>query len=972
MKKRILSTFLTLVLLLTLLPTAVMAEGNTIYTDMSYKGAETGSYSQPYASFESALEKAQDGDTIVIKGKGFINVQTEEDAPFVINKAVTITGVGNSTGELYIRASGILLGADVTMRNVELNLANKYHNAIFVNGHSFTAENVTRGSGSRAVHLFAGGLASKATIQTPTPGSAAALTLKNSVFGNIHGGGMNGTYTGNAQINITNSTVGAIYGSGAKEAEFNRDGWFDTTEPPVPEVDADYSVTGPVKIAVDGASTAGGAYTVSVNGNGSNDTSLTINTAKESKKLNLAHLTGLTVNGGTAAIAEINSDATVTLENSAAISFAGSKTINSLSGGGKIVLGKEDTLTITGAFDDAYTFETSGGFKEASGPAEYDHTYITAGTNSATVNFVPHPTQSGLTLTRDGDGWKTSALPAIPAFVKDFQITERSKTLTTTEIGLENSYIPVTWESPSDSDQATLTQIPFRYEVTCGGHTYSGTANKENDFNAMISLEGAVIWFAASDRDPYTNMSEGILISGSLSYGVYQISVFAPDANGDEIQQSFTLIVTEESPSTTGTTTTIEKSGLQNVTFGDDLTLTATVTETASNAPVDNSAVEYYINGKKINSNPVSVTPDNGFKLDDNELRAIYPGNDTYAVSVDTASVTVSKATDAHIDGFHAPAGGTFDGTVHTGSQTNLTVQRNGVTLDSSPSVTVKYTLNGQAVSQPVFPGTYTVTLSAPAGETYMEIWQDAGNFTIGKAAPTVTASAEDKGSGTVELTATVSGVGAYFPTGSVTFSWDDQTFIENLSNGTASHTVSNATAGTHQYSASYTPADNDTLYNGASSSEQSVTVSGSQPQPPVKPEITLTRISITKAPDKTSYIEGDTFDPTGMEVTATYSDNTKAPVTGFTFEPKRALTTNDTSITVSYTENGVTKATTQAIAVTPKEPTVTPGAVVTISGAPATAVYGDSFTLTASAANADTNGTLPVQERAFRVRTLR
>ena len=957
MKKRILSTFLTLVLLLTLLPTAVMAEGNAIYTDMSYKGAETGSYDQPYASFETALENAQDGDTIAIKGKGFINVQTVEDAPFVINKAVTITGDGNSTGELYIRASGILLGADVTMRNVELNLANKYHNAIFVNGHSFTAENTTRGSGSRAVHLFAGGLAGTSAAS----GSNAALTLINSTFGNIHGGGMNGAYTGSAEIHIEKSTVGAIYGSGAKEATFNRDNWFDTTEPPAPAADpTQYPVNGTVKIAVDGASTAGGTYTVSVDGNGSSNTSLTVNDAISSKKLNLAGLSSLTVNGGTAAIAEINSDAAVTLENNAAIDFSGSttKTVSSLTGGGKIVLGKEDKLTITGAFDDAYTFETSGGFKGTSGLAEYDHTYITAGINSAKVSFNPHATQTDMNLEwKEGDGWKTSALPEIPAFVKGFQITKQSKTLTTTEIGQENSYIPVTWESPSDSDKATLTQIPFRYEVTCGGHTYSGTANEKNEFDAWINLESDFICFSASDGDPYNNTSEGILISGSLSCGVYQISVFAPDANGDEIQQSFTLIVTEDGTSTTETTTTIDKNGLQNVTFGDDLTLTATVT--ANDTSVDNPAVEYYINGKRINSNSVSVTPDSGFKLGSNELRAIYPGDTAYAVSVDTANVTVSKATDASIHGFQVPTGGTFNGTAHTGSQTNLTIQRNGITLDSSPSVTVEYTLDGQPVSQPVFPGTYTVTLSAPAGETYEEISkQSAGSFTIDKAAPTVTAAAEDKGSGTVELTATVSGVGAYFPTGSVTFSWDDQTFIENLSNGTASHTVSNATAGTHRYSTSYTPADNDALYEGASSGERSIDVNGSQPQPPVKPEITLTDISITKAPDKTSYIEGDTFDPTGMEVTATYSDNTKAPVTGFTFEPKRALTTNDTSITVSYTENGVTKTTTQAIAVTPKEPTVTPGAVVTISGAPATAVYGDSFTLTASAANADTNGT--------------
>ena len=965
MKKRILSTFLTLVLLLTLLPTAVMAEGNAIYTDMSYKGAGNGSYSQPYVSFETALEKAQDGDTIVIKGKGFINVQTEEDAPFVINKAVTITGGGNSTGELYIRASGILLGADVTMRNVELNLANKYHNAIFVNGHSFTAENTTRGSGSRAVHLFAGGLAGTSAAS----GSNAALTLINSTFGNIHGGGMNGAYTGSAEIHIEKSTVGAIYGSGAKEATFNRDNWFDTTEPPAPAADpTQYPVNGTVKIAVDGASTAGGAYTVSVNGNGSNDTSLTINTAKESKKLNLAHLTGLTVNGGTAAIAEINSDAAVTLENSAAIDFSGSetKTVKSLTGDGKIVLGKSDTLTITGAFDGAYTFETSGGVPGASGLAKYDHTYITAGTNNATVSFKPYNSQGDMDLQKSGNTWKTTPVPSSPSYVEGFTIKQNKIEHSFNKINgtagtAEGTSVDVEWTSSGSN--AYLEDVPLRFEVTLiGGAIYkvqsSVTKDNATDRNvAKIPELGMEIEMTTTQPtlgEGAITVQKDFTATGNVPTGTYFFSVFAPDANGGEIQQSFTLIVTEENSGKAETSTAITR--IDSAAFGDTLTLTATVT--ANNTPVSDPTVEFYINGKRINSNSVSVTPDSGFKLGSNELRAIYPGSGTHAVSVGTANVTVSKAADASIHGFHTPSNGTFDGTTHTGSQTNLAVQRNGVTLDSNPSVTVKYTLDGQAVSQPVFPGTYTVTLSAPAGETYTEIWQDAGNFTIGKAAPTVTASAEDKGSGTVELTATVSGVGAYFPTGSVSFSWDGQTFTENLSNGTASHTVSNATAGTHQYSASYTPANNDALYNGASSGGQSIDVNGSQPQPPVKPEITLTDISITKAPDKTSYIEGDTFDPTGMEVTATYSDNTKAPVTGFTFEPKRALTTNDTSITVSYSENGVTKTTTQAIAVTPKEPTVTPGAVVTINGAPATAVYGDSFTLTASAANADTNGT--------------
>ena len=974
MKKRILSTFLTLVLLLTLLPTAVMAEGNTIYTDMSYKGAETGSYSQPYASFERALEKARDGDTIAIKGKGFINVQTVEDAPFVINKAVTITGDGNLPGELYIRASGILLGADVTMRNVELNLANKYHNAIFVNGHSFNAENVTRGSGSRAVHLFAGGLTTTNTIQIPAPGSAAALTLKNSVFGNIHGGGMNGSYTGSAEIHIEKSTVGAIYSSGAKEATFNRDNWFDTTEPPAPEVNAAYTVNGSVNITVDGASTAGGTYTVSVDGNGSNDTSLTINTAKESKKLNLAHLTGLTVNGGSATVAAINETADVALNN-AAIDFSGSetKTVSSLSGGGKIVLGKEDMLTISGAFDGAYTFETSGGVPGASGLAKYDHTYITAGTNNVTVKFTPYSSQAGMSLTQSNNAWVTSAMPDSPSYVDAFSVLEESKTVAikASELNANDSAgvdVMVHWTSPGL--HASLADIPLRFSVLDSkGKVYAAQTIREKydpseeggegseAYVATISELGMKLEMADSEEanKGIITVRKNVSENRDVPVGIYIFSVFAPDANGGEIQQSFTLIVTEENSGKTKTSTAI--TSIDSAAFGDTLTLTATVT--ANGTPVDNPAVEYYINGKRIDSNSVSVTPGSGFKLGSNELRAIYPGDTAYAVSVGTASVTVSKATGARIDGFHAPSNGTFDGTAHTGSQSGLTVKKGSITLDDSPSVTVKYTLNGQAVSQPVFPGTYIVTLSAPAGETYTEIWQEAGNFTIGKAAPTVTASAEDKGSGTVELTATVSGVGAYFPTGSVTFSWDDQTFIENLSNGTASHTVSNADAGTYQYSASYTPADNDALYDGASSGERSIDVNGSQPQPPVKPEITLTDISITKAPDKTSYIEGDTFDPTGMAVTATYSDSTTKVLgsDAYIITPNGPLTVNTTEITVSYTEKGVTQTAAQAITVTPKDPTVTPGAVVTINGAPATAVYGDSFTLTASAANAGTNG---------------
>ena len=83
-----------------------------------------------------------------------------------------------------------------------------------------------------------------------------------------------------------------------------------------------------------------------------------------------------------------------------------------------------------------------------------------------------------------------------------------------------------------------------------------------------------------------------------------------------------------------------------------------------------------------------------------------------------------------------------------------------------------------------------------------------------------------------------------------------------------------------------------------------------------VNAALTLNSIAVTTAPSKTTYNEGETFDATGMVVTATYSDNSTEVVTGYTYSPNGALATSDTEITISYTENGVTKTATQTITV--------------------------------------------------------
>ncbi len=84
-----------------------------------------------------------------------------------------------------------------------------------------------------------------------------------------------------------------------------------------------------------------------------------------------------------------------------------------------------------------------------------------------------------------------------------------------------------------------------------------------------------------------------------------------------------------------------------------------------------------------------------------------------------------------------------------------------------------------------------------------------------------------------------------------------------------------------------------------------------------VNPVSALKSIAITTAPTKTTYDEGDVFDPTGMVVTATYVDESTENVTAScTYSPNGALSTSDTEITVSYSENDVTKTAKQTITV--------------------------------------------------------
>lgn len=72
-----------------------------------------------------------------------------------------------------------------------------------------------------------------------------------------------------------------------------------------------------------------------------------------------------------------------------------------------------------------------------------------------------------------------------------------------------------------------------------------------------------------------------------------------------------------------------------------------------------------------------------------------------------------------------------------------------------------------------------------------------------------------------------------------------------------------------------------------------------------------LTGIEITKDPTRLSYEVGDTFDPAGIEVTATFADGTTqtlgADAEGLTFSPEEFTTAGEQKVIVSYTAGQIT-----------------------------------------------------------------
>ena len=117
--------------------------------------------------------------------------------------------------------------------------------------------------------------------------------------------------------------------------------------------------------------------------------------------------------------------------------------------------------------------------------------------------------------------------------------------------------------------------------------------------------------------------------------------------------------------------------------------------------------------------------------------------------------------------------------------------------------------------------------------------------------------------------------------------------------------------------------------------------------------EVVMTGLEVTTAPDKVSYNAGETFDPTGMVITALFDNETSEVITEYTVDTVTPLIGGATSVEVSY--NGLTvqvpitvsAATLSSIAVTelPTDVVYVVGQSADYTGLVVTATYSDLST---------------------------
>ena len=352
------------------------------------------------ASFRKALNDAADGDVIQIDGSVQVGDSNNKDNVFVINKSVTIAGKETTTPSLTLREAGIIIGKDVTFENLTLELPNTVRNAIFANGYQLTMKNVTFSSNGENGDVFCGGITDYTGTNTlPATGKNGQVFVEGGKIQNIYAGSLIDTpkdenktnqFAGSATITVSGATgtVQSIYSCGARESRGEQSGnlMYQSNEK--------YQVTGRTIV------TLNGTRVKQVHGNDVNKNTYVVWNGNEflTDTMILTDLAGLTIASGK--LQPATGSSFITEATALGVSqgaqldltkYAEKVITKDFTGGGDLILGQNQCLTIADAVTGT-TFVAIGGLFKGSSqrPPKQNKPYIKA-KNSTLNSFHFYP-----------------------------------------------------------------------------------------------------------------------------------------------------------------------------------------------------------------------------------------------------------------------------------------------------------------------------------------------------------------------------------------------------------------------------------------------------------------------------------------------------------------------------------------------------------------------------------------------------
>ena len=760
--KRIMSIMLILCMVLTTSFSVVAEEAITTYY-VSGNGSDrnSGTEASPFATLDKALQLAEANSTIYIMDDIQVADTTNNDAPLVITKNVTIKGSGTSLPTITLHAGGIVLGADVSFENIKIGTASMLRPGIAANGHILTLTNVQQGTSLQPLQIY-GGTFFDATNGTDygksVRGTMSDIRINGGSYEAVYAGSINGDGEISVDITVAKGSrleIGGIYaGSTVKDPNDN------STSGQIPHLEPLLTLQGQINIKV-----TDNAYVERVDGVADTN-NVNLETDGDGQySFVVANIDSVTVNGGTFAPAQ-GSDLGVVAQSAQGeqdIVLVGSPTnkatldLSELTYAGNLVCVEDFTGSENGIFvlpenaklqvDGTLTggpteLRVAGGMLWSSaenpgysGLMEYETTYVNGCRGDGTfVISNPDFNQEDIAFTEDSsaaNGWTTISEPeSEPPALIDFTPVDKTVSYEDANTTIQGVDIDISTTFDDDEPYPYLYYVPLDYEITYkdekGNITeyiqQSSICNEDGYYvcnytasTATSSSEAIMMKLEAMDNTTI-NICKG---DADLPAGIYEIAITALTTSGT-VTKSCKLTVLATDTETQVDISTTESS----LAYGASLDLSVTVKDDSGNK-VTSGKVQLYINdvayGEPVaiendNTNEesigsvtwkgISLNADNGVHIGSNTLKAAYIGADSYADSVSSdIDISVEK-TDSKI--------------IYSGNAVNEKVEYDGenhLFVPDNTKIIIKNSNGIQLIKNPILDEHYTVRYTMVTSE---------------------------------------------------------------------------------------------------------------------------------------------------------------------------------------------------------------------------------------------------------------